>query len=107
MKTLVCPHCATQVPAHASVCVGCGAEIVHGATRQERSMAGCFFTVVVMLVTMAILGMGPMPDPHDDAALYLVFKFIALALLANLVGRLAVRWLRRSKLRFLRTYQHD
>ena len=56
-KTLVCPHCATQVPAHASVCVGCGAEIVHGATRQERSTVGCLFTVVVMLVTMAIVAL--------------------------------------------------
>jgi predicted nucleic acid-binding Zn ribbon protein len=107
MKMLVCPHCATQIPEHASVCVGCGAEIVRGATHQERSTAGCCFTVLVLLIAMAIAGMQPMPDPHGDAALFLVLKFLGLAVLANIVGRLAMGWLRRSKLRFLRTYRHQ
>ena len=102
MKMLVCPHCGTKIPTRASVCAGCGAEIVRGATRQERTRGGCLFTAVAILVAMVIVGMGPMPDPHEDDALFLVFKFIALAFIANLVGRLAVRWLRRSKLRFLR-----
>lgn len=104
---LICPHCATQIPEHASVCVGCGAEIVRGATVQERSMAGCFFTVLVLLIAMAIAGMQPMPDPHDDAALFLVLRFLGLAVIANIVGRVAMGWLHRSKLRFLRTYQHQ
>lgn len=107
MKTLVCPHCTSEVPEHASVCVGCGAEIVRGATRRERSAGGCIFALLVLLVTMAIVGMGPMPDPYTDAALFLVLKFIALVILANVVGRLAIRWLRRSKLRFIRRYENQ
>src|ERR1700712_5184846 len=103
MKMLVCPHCATQVPEHASVCVGCGAEIVRGATRGERSAAGCGVSLLALAVAMVVAGMGPMPDPREDAALFLVFKFIAITLLANLVGRLAIRWFSRSKLRFFRT----
>ncbi|MEP6668762.1 MAG: hypothetical protein ABJF10_06400 [Chthoniobacter sp.] len=106
MKTLVCPHCATKVPQHASVCVGCGAEIVRGATRQERSAGGCVFALLVLAVSMVIVGMGPMPDPRDDASLFLVLKFIALVIIANVVGRLLMRWVRRSKLRFIRPYEH-
>ena len=106
MKMLVCPHCATQVPENASVCAGCGAEIVRGATRQERSAAGCVVTLVVLLVAMAIVGMGQMPDPREDAALFLVLKFLALVVAANVIGRLVMRWIRRSKLRFIRRYDH-
>ena len=42
MNTLVCPHCLNVIPQAASVCTGCGAEIVlRGATRRERGSAGC------------------------------------------------------------------
>jgi predicted nucleic acid-binding Zn ribbon protein len=107
MKTLVCPHCGTQVPAQASVCVGCGAEIVRGATRQERASAGCVVALLALFVTMIVVGMKQMPDPRSDAAFLLILKFIAVVIIGNAIGRLAMRWLRRSKLRFFRSYQHD
>ena len=102
MKTLVCPHCGTHVPEHASICVGCSAEIVVGATRRERSTAGCLASVLALLVTMAIVGMGSMPDPRIDAALFLVLKFLALIIVANVLGRLAMHWAGHRKLRFFR-----
>jgi predicted nucleic acid-binding Zn ribbon protein len=107
MKTLICPHCGTQVPAHVSVCVGCGAEIVRGATRQERSTAGCVVALLALFVAMIVAGMGSLPDPQSDAALFLIFKFIAVLLVGNAVGRIAMSFLRRSKLRFLRSYKHN
>lgn len=102
MKTLVCPHCGTHVPEHATVCVGCGAEIVHGATRKERSSAGCLLSFVALIVTMAIIGMGKMPEPSSDAAFLLILKFIILVVVTNAIGRIGMRWLCRSKLRFFR-----
>lgn len=62
---------------------------------------------LVLLVTMALVGMRPMPDLHTDAALSLVLKFIALFILTNVIGRLLMGWLRRSKLRFIRRYENQ
>lgn len=89
------------------MCVGCGAEIVRGETRQERSNAGCIVAVLALLVTMTIVGMGPLPGPREDEMLFLIFKLIAVTIVANAIGRLAARWLRRSKLRFFRRYEHQ
>lgn len=107
MEAIACPHCGTRIPQHASVCVGCGAEIVRGATRQERSAAGCVVALLALTIAMIVAGMGPMPNPRSDAALFLILKFIAVIIVANGVGRLAIRVLLRSKLRFYRAYQHN
>ena len=103
---LVCPHCTTKVPEQASVCAGCGAEIVRGATRRERSAAGCVVALVALVVALTIAGMGPMPGPYEDAAFFLILKLIAVVLVANAIGRLAMRLARRSKLRFIRLYEN-
>lgn len=89
------------------MCAGCGAEIVRGATRRERSAAGCVFAVVALLVALTFAVMGTMPGLYEDAAFFLILKFVAVALIANVVGRVAIRLACRSRLRFLRTYQHD
>jgi len=62
MRSLVCPHCRTAVPDDVSVCTGCGAEIVRGATRRERAGAGCATAAVALIVALAIVGMRPLPD---------------------------------------------
>jgi hypothetical protein len=84
MKMLACLHCATQVLEHASVCVGCGTEIVRGSTRRERSAAGCGVSMLAIVVRLPIAGMGPMPNPREEAALFLVFKFIAIGRILRL-----------------------
>lgn len=86
--------------------MGCSAEIVRGATRGERSSAGCGVALLAMFVTMLIASVPRLPDPRDDATLFLVLKLIGVAILGNVVGRVAMRWMRRSKLRFIRSYQH-
>ncbi len=44
----------TQVPESASVCTGCGAEIVHGLNRRERSFVGLSFVMVALLIGVVI-----------------------------------------------------
>jgi predicted nucleic acid-binding Zn ribbon protein len=107
MKSLVCPHCRTALPDDVSVCTGCGAEIVRGATRRERAGAGCATAIIALLVVLAIVGMRPLPDTGSDEALFLILKLAAVLAVGNLVGRWAMRMLRRSSLRFFRTYRHD
>jgi predicted nucleic acid-binding Zn ribbon protein len=114
MKTLVCPHCQTHVPNGANVCVGCGAEVVRGATRRERSRVGLVFVAgAVLLLVIALrawqVGTGStrLPAPNSDAALFLVFGALALLVFAYLTGKTASRFVRRSQIRFFRSYRHQ
>src|SRR5262245_32361523 len=50
MKALVCPHCHTSVPETASVCTGCGSEVVRGLTRRQRSFVGVIFVAIAILL---------------------------------------------------------
>ena len=90
-----------------SICTGCGAEIVRGATRRERAGAGCATAIIALIVALAIVGMRPLPDTGSDEGLFLMLKLVAVFVVGNFVGRWAMRFLRRSSLRFFRTYRHD
>ena len=108
MKKLVCPHCHSEVFARASVCPGCGAEIVRGATRQERVNAGCAFTFVGLVVGLSIMGASRnLPEPDSDAALFVVLGLLAFAVAASLAGQGFARLRHRSKVRFMRRYEHQ
>jgi zinc-ribbon domain len=114
VKTLVCPHCQTNVPEGANVCVGCGAEVVRGATCRERSRIGLVFVGgAVLLLVIALrawqvgTGSARLPAPNSDGALFLVFGALALLVLAYITGKTAGRFVRRSQIRFLRAYRHQ
>ncbi len=114
MKTLVCSHCQTHVPIGANVCTGCGAEVVRGATRRERSRFGLLFVAgAVVLLVVALrawqIGTGSthLPQPNSDAALLLILGAIALLVLAYITGKTTGRLFRRSQVRFFRTYRHQ
>lgn len=106
MNKLVCPHCDSQVSERASVCVGCGAEIVRGATRRERANVGCAFAFLALLVGLVAMGASRLPKPNSDAALFVVFGLFGFVVFASLVGNLAARFFHRSKLRFFRRYDN-
>jgi hypothetical protein len=106
MKSLVCPHCHTTVPERASVCVGCGAEIIRGATRRERAGAGCAVAGAFLFIALAIIGMRPLPPPSSDDGFFLVLKLASVIVVGNILGRLIMRWLRRASLRFFRSYEN-
>jgi hypothetical protein len=107
VKPLICPHCHTAVPQTASVCTGCGAEVVRGAARRERGCTGCVVSLVCLVVALAIAGMHSLPPTGSDEGLLLIGKFIAVLIVGNLLGRWLMAFWRRGSLRFIRTYRHD
>ena len=108
MKKLVCPHCQSTVDQSASVCLGCGAEIVRGASRRERSIAGCLSTGLGLVVALIVLGLTlqsvAAPNDYGFAA---VVGLLLAALIFNIIGRAFVRLIFRSRLRFFRSYRHQ
>jgi hypothetical protein len=115
VKALVCPHCHTRIAEAASICRGCGAEVVRGATRRERALIGLAFVIAAIPVLAIILraleiarGVPPLPSPKDDAALLYFLGLIGFFVAAFLLGRVvAGRLFWRSQVRFFRTYRHQ
>ncbi len=106
MKKLVCPHCNSHVSEHASVCVGCGAEIVRGATRRERANMGCAFALLAVPIGLVAIGSALPRNAKPDEGLPVFLGLLAFVLLAFFAGQAIARWLHRSSLRFLRSYEH-
>lgn len=107
MKNLVCPHCQSTVDPSASVCLGCGAEIVRGASRKEKFTVGCLSTCIGVLITVVAIGMMlPSIGPPSEMGLAVLLGTLLSALVFNILGRVLASLLFRSRLRFFRTYQH-
>ncbi len=108
MKSLVCPHCQSVVDQNASVCLGCGAEVVRGASRKEKLTVGCLSTCIGVLITMVAIGSMVLPSigPPNEMGLAVLLGILLSALVFNVLGRLLASLLFRSRLRFFRTYQH-
>lgn len=114
MNTLVCPHCDSKVSERAHVCAGCGAEIVRGATRKERSLVGVVFVLAAIVIATVVLraleigqGVMPLPDPRSDSALLYFLGLVALVLFSYTIGKGVARLVRRSQVRFVRGYHHQ
>ena len=114
MKTLVCPHCHTQVPESASVCVGCGAEVVRGLSRRQRSIVGLAFVAGAILIFGVLLrayeiatGHPFLRSPRAEDGLLVISGLILVVFLPYLVGIKVARLFRRSRVRFFRSYQHQ
>lgn len=107
VKTLVCPHCQTAVDQNASLCAGCGAEIVRGASRREKSIAGCLATCIAIVITLGVVGiMFRSVAAPNEKGFAVVVGLLLIAILFNIIGRTLARLLFRSRLRFFRTFQH-
>ena len=113
MKALICPHCDSKVSETAHVCAGCGAEIVRGATRRERSLVGVAFVIVAILLAIVVsraveIGRGslPIPDPRSDTAFLYFLGLFAVVALSYMIGKGVARLFRRSHVRFFRSYRH-
>jgi len=111
VKTLVCPHCHTQVPENASVCTGCGAEVVRGLTRRQRSFVGLVFVAIAILIFGVFLrgyevanGHPFLRSPKAEDGLLVIVGFVVVP---YLVGINAARLLWRSRVRFFRSFQHQ
>lgn len=101
--------CQNIVRPGASICTGCGAEIVRGASRKEKSVAGCLSGTVGLLITMVAIGFVLRSSPlgaSNKFGLAILLGLLLSALIFNILGRAFVRLLFRSRLRFFRAYQH-
>ena len=114
VKQLVCPHCTSRVPERANVCVGCGAEVVRGATRAERAKVGFAFAVLAFLVVVLVCrafqiarGSMPLPPPDSDSAFFYFLGLIAVLVCGYMTGKGVARFFRRSQVRFFRSYRHQ
>lgn len=74
----------------ASVCTGCGAEIVHGATRRERSLIGVVFVIAAMLIAVALLrvfeiarGISALPSPKAEDGFLLFIGLITVVVIPS------------------------
>jgi predicted nucleic acid-binding Zn ribbon protein len=106
MELLKCPHCQTAVDAKASVCAGCGAEVVRGASRRERSTAGCLFSLAGLVLSLFVVGLLPLSSSNYGQGFAVVLGLFLAVVLFNAAGRGIAKLLLRSKLRFFRNYRH-
>lgn len=105
---LVCPHCKTAVESEASVCLGCGAEIVRGASRREKATGGCLIAIVGIVIIMSVLGLAlPAYGIGSESGLAIIIGLILAAVVFNALGRALVGFFFRSRLRFFRDYHHQ
>ena len=107
MEPLRCPHCHTNVDARASVCAGCGAEIVRGASRNERATAGCLFSLAGLVLSLFIVGVLPLSSSNYGQGVAVVLGLFLAVMIFNAAGRGVARLVFRSKLRFFRNYRHQ
>jgi len=114
VKTLACPHCHTTIPDRAGVCTGCGAEIVRGLNRRERSIIGLGFVALAILIAVIILraveishGKPALPSPKAENGLIVIAAFFLIVVVPFLIGSRVARLIGRSRIRFYRAYQHQ
>ena len=110
----MCPHCHSSVAETARVCTGCGAEIVRGLSRRQRSLVGLVFVFVAILIFGIFLrgyeianGHPFLRSPKAEDALLVIAGLILVVFLPYLVGIKVARRFRRSRVRFFRSYQHQ
>jgi predicted nucleic acid-binding Zn ribbon protein len=111
---LVCPHCHTQVPESASVCLGCGAEVIRGLSRGQRSFVGLAFVAGAILIFGVLLrvyeiatGHAFLRSPKAEDGLLVIVGLVLVVFLPYVVGINAARLFWRSRVRFFRSYQHQ
>jgi hypothetical protein len=114
MHALVCPHCQTPISDGARVCRGCGAEIVRGASRCERSLTGVGFVIAAILVAVVLFrsleimrGVPPLSSPRAENGFLFFVGLIAVVVVPYIMGTRVARLLWRSRVRFYRTYQYQ
>jgi predicted nucleic acid-binding Zn ribbon protein len=114
MNILLCPHCHTHVSENASVCTGCGAEVVRGLTKRQRSFVGLAFVAAAILIFGVLLRAYEISTGHPflrslkaEDGLLVIVAFALLVFLPYVVGINVGRVFWRSRVRFFRSYQHQ
>jgi hypothetical protein len=94
--------------------VGCGAEVVRGLSRRQRSFVGLAFVAVAILIFGTFLrvyeianGDPFLRSPKAEDAPYAILGIIIVVMIPYLLGTRIARLFRRSRVRFFRSYQHQ
>ena len=91
------------------MCLGCGAEVVRGASQREKKTAGCLFTAIGVVITMVAIGIIlPSVGARNEYGLVFIVGLLVAALIFQL-GRTCVGG-NDSSVRvcvFFRTYRHQ
>jgi hypothetical protein len=102
------------VPETASVCTGCGAEIVRGLGRRGRSFVGLIFVAIAILLFGVFLrayeiahGTPFLKSPKAEDGPYAILGILLIVIIPYLLGTRIARLFRRSRVRFFRSYQHQ
>jgi len=119
-RVLECPHCGFETPYGLTVCKGCQAEIVYGATSREELGYGCLggiigTTAACMLTTLlnvVVAGLlistdGKFGSLGSSGSFLLYSCSFLVLIIAGVVG--GVKFIRtkksRSDVRFFRKYE--
>lgn len=66
-----------------------------------------FIVVAAMRVVEIEHGSVPVPPPNSDRALFYFLGLIAFVMIGYMIGKGVARIVRRSQVRFFRTYRHQ
>jgi predicted nucleic acid-binding Zn ribbon protein len=108
------PHCKTPISDGVRICLGCGAEIVSGASQRERSLMGAVFVIAAMVIAVVVFraleiarGVTPLSSPKAEDGFLFFVGFIAVVVVPYIHGN----WRCPHALAFshslYRTYQHQ
>ena len=94
--------------------MGCGAEVVRGLNRRQRSFVGLAFVAVAILIFGIFLrgyeianGHPFLRSPKAEDGLLVIMACIAIIVVPYFLGKRLARFLRRSQVRFYRVYRHQ
>ena len=94
--------------------MGCGAEVVRGLSRRQRSFVGLAFVAAAILIFGVLLRAYEIATGHPflkslkaEDGLLVIAALALLVFLPYLVGINAARLLWRSRVRFFRSCQHQ
>ena len=95
------------------MCTGCGAEVVRGLSRRQRSFVGLMFVVIAILIFTISLrayeiaqGHPFLRPPKAEDGLFVIAAFIALVVVPYAMGKRVAHFFCRSRVRFFRSYQY-
>lgn len=92
----VCPYCATEMPDGASICRGCGAELVIGASSRERESGGKWGAALGFIVYLSMLN-------NVRGLSFTIIHLLAVMFLGYLAGAVVAIAMNKHQVRFFRT----
>jgi hypothetical protein len=65
------------------------------------------FALAALLIGLIVMGASRLPKPNSEEALFIVFGLLVFPVVGFFLGKGIAGLMRRSQLRFFRSYQHQ